>query len=87
MHPWRALEVDKVKAQLRILYRRGSESLLPIDCTLFSKSEATLQLGEPRLMLQWITSALTASRRAAVAANNLKRTMMAERALMQRWLV
>jgi hypothetical protein len=86
MHPRRVVEVDEIKAQLRVLYRRGSDSLLPIDHHLFSKSEATLQLGEPNLMLQWITSVLTASRRAAVATKNIEQTMTAERALMQRWL-
>jgi hypothetical protein len=83
MHPWRAAEVVGIKAQLRVLYRGGSDSLLPIDHHLFSKLEATLQLGEPNLMLQWITSVLTAYRRAAVATKNIKQTMTAERALMQ----
>jgi hypothetical protein len=86
MHPRRAVAVEEIKAQIRILYQRGSDSLLPIDRHLFSKSVATLQLGEPNLMLQWINSALTASRRAAVAADDLDRTMTAERSLMHRWL-
>ena len=87
MHPRRAEEVDDIKAQLRVLYRRGYDSLLPIDRHLFSKSEATLQKGEPKLMLQWINSVLTATRRAAVAANDLERTMHSERALMRNWLL
>jgi hypothetical protein len=86
MHPQSAAAVEEIKAQLRVLYQHGSNSLLPINCHLFSKSAATLQLGEPNLMLQWITSALTAFRRAAVATHNLERTMTAKRALMQRWL-
>jgi hypothetical protein len=85
MHPRWAAAIDKIKAQLRGLYRQ-ERNFLPIDRHLFLKSESTLLLGEPHLMLQWITSVITASWRAAAATNDLEQTMTAERALMQRWL-
>ncbi len=37
-------------------------------------------------MLQWITSVLNATRRAAQAKNDLEATMQSERALMKLWL-
>jgi hypothetical protein len=43
-------------------------------------------MGDPHLMLQWINLFLSSTRRAAVATEDLERTMTSERALMRRWL-
>ena len=86
MHPRRVADVEEIKAQLRDSYHCGRNSLLPIDQHLFSKSQATLLLGEPHLMQQWINLFLTATRRAAKATEDLERTMTSERALMRCWL-
>jgi hypothetical protein len=86
MHPRRAANMEEIKAQLRESYHCGRNSLLPIDPYLFSKAEASLLMGEPNLMLQWIYSFLTATRRAAVAEEDLERTMTSKRALMRCWL-
>jgi hypothetical protein len=86
MHPRRAGTTEEIRAQLPELYHCGSHSLLPIDRHLFSKPEATLLRGEPNLMLQWINLFLTATRRAAVTAEDLDLTMTSEGALMRRWL-
>jgi hypothetical protein len=86
MHPRRAATMEEIKAQLQESYRCGPNSLLSIDQHLFSKSEATLLLGEPHLMLQWIYLFLTATRRGVVAAEDLRRTMTSNRALMRHWL-
>ncbi len=86
MHSRRAANMEEIRAQLRELYGCGSHSLLPIDRHLFSKPEATLLTGEPNLMRQWIILSLTATRRAAVTAEDLDRTMTSECALMRRWL-
>jgi hypothetical protein len=86
MHPRRVAGVEEIKAQLRVSFLCGRNSLLPIDRHLFSKSEATLLMGDPRLMLQWINLFLTSTGRAAVATEDLERTMTSKRALMRRWL-
>jgi hypothetical protein len=86
MHPRRAANMEEIKAQLQESYGCGRNSLLPIDQHLFSKPEATLLMGEPNLLLQWIYLFLTATRRAAVAEEELERTMTSKRALMRRWL-
>ena len=86
LHPRRAAEVLDIKVQLQLLYRTGRKGFLTQDCLLFSKSEATLLKGDPSDMLQWITSVLNATRRAAQAKNDLEATMQSERALMKLWL-
>jgi hypothetical protein len=68
LHPRHAAEVLEIKAQLQSLYQTGSAGLLPQDNLLFFKQEAnTLLKGLPTEMLQWISSVLLASRRAALA--------------------
>jgi hypothetical protein len=88
MHPRRVTNMEEIKAQLWVSYRcRRKNSLLPIDRHLFSKSEATLLMGKPHLMLQWTNLFLAATRPAAVAKEDLERTMTSERALMHTsWL-
>jgi hypothetical protein len=86
LHPRRAAEVLDIKVQLQLLYRTGRKGFLTQDCLLFSKSEATLLKGDPSEMLQWITSVLNATRRAAEAQNDMEATMTSERALMKIWL-
>ncbi len=86
LHPRRAAEVIRIKVQLQLLYRKGRKPFLAQDRLLFSKSEATLLKGSPIEMLQWSTSVLNATRRAAAAKNDLEATMQAERDLMKRWL-
>jgi hypothetical protein len=86
MHPRRAADMEKIKAKLRDLYAKGYLHLLQIDHHLFSKSVETLQLGEPHLMLQWIHSHTTATRRAGAATEDLARNTTAQRDLMRRCL-
>ena len=86
LHPRRAAAVARIKAQLHLLYRTGSDGFLPQDKLLFSKSLPKLLKGSPSEMLQWITSALNATRRAADAKQDKTASMAAERALMTRWL-
>ena len=86
LHPRRAEEVARIKAKLQMLYRKGSTGLLSQDRLLFSKTKTKLLKGSPIEMLQWITSVLNATRRAATAKNDQEATMASERALMQRWL-
>jgi hypothetical protein len=86
LHPRRAAEVARIAAQLQLLYRKGCAGLLPHDRLLFSKPEAKLLKGSDLEMLQWITSVVNATRRAAVANDDLVATMNAERALMRGWL-
>ena len=87
LHPRRAADILTIKVKLQLLYRKGKEGFLPNDRLLFSKSEAKLLKGEPTEMLQWITSVLHASRRAAQAKQDEEATMNAERDLMKRWLI
>ncbi len=86
LHPRRAAEVIRIKVELQLLCRKGRKRFLAQDRLLFSKSEATLLKGSPIEMLQWSTSVLKATRRAAAAKNDLEATMQAERDLMKRWL-
>jgi hypothetical protein len=86
LHPRAAAAVIDIKVQLQLLYRNGSAGFLSQDKLLFNKSEATLLKGESSEMLQWITSVLNATRRAAQAKNDAYATMKTERALMKRWL-
>jgi hypothetical protein len=87
LHPRRAAEVARIAAQLQLLYRKGSAGLLPHDRLLFSKPEAKLLKGSDLEMMQWITSVVNDTRRAAVAIDDLVATMNAERALMRGWLM
>jgi hypothetical protein len=86
LHPRAAAAVMDIKVQLQLLYRKGKAGFLSQDKLLFSKSEEKLLKGEPTEMLQWITSVLNATRRAAQAKNDAEATMQDERALMKRWL-
>ena len=86
LHPRAAAAVIDIKVQLQLLYRKGNKGFLAQDKLLFSKSETTLLKGEPSEMLQWITSALNAKRRAAQAKNDEAATMQTERELMKAWL-
>jgi hypothetical protein len=86
LHPRRAAEVLAIKNKLRSLYRKGTTGFLPNDRLLFSKSEAKLLKGEPTEMIQWITSVLHASRRAAQATTDEDATMQSERDQMRGWL-
>ena len=86
-HSIRAAEVVRInKVQLQLLYRKGNAGLLSQDRLLFSKIEAKLLKGSPIEMLQWTTSVLNATRRAATAKNDLEAAIASERALMRRWL-
>jgi hypothetical protein len=86
LHLRAAAAVIDIKMQLQLLFRKGMEGFLLQDKLLFSKSEATLLKGEPKEMLQWITSVLNASRRAGQAKNDVEATMQVERDLMENWL-
>jgi hypothetical protein len=86
MPPRREADMEEIKAQLRASYLCGRNSLLSINRHLFSKSEATLLMGEPHLILQLFKTFLTATRGAAVATEDLERAMTSERALMRCWL-
>ncbi len=86
LHPRAAAAVVDVKVQLQLLYRKGHAGFLSQDRLLFSKSETKLLKGEAKEMLQWITSVLNATRRAAQAKNDAYASMQVERAIMQRWL-
>jgi hypothetical protein len=86
LHPRRAAEVMAIKVRLQMLYRQGRTAFLPQDGLLFAKTEETLLKGTPGEMLQWISSVVLASRRAAAAATDLELSMKSERNLMQRWL-
>ena len=86
LHPRAAAEVARIKVQLQLLYRKGRASLLAQDRLLFCKSEAKLLKGSPIEMLQWTTSVLTATRRAASAKHDQEATMASERSLMKQWL-
>jgi hypothetical protein len=86
LHPRRAAEVLAIKNKLRSLYRKGTTGFSPNDRLLLSKSEAKLLKGEPTEMIQWITSVLHASRRAAQAKTDEAATMQSERDQMRGWL-
>jgi hypothetical protein len=86
LHPRRAAEVAHIKVQLQILYRKGKTGLFSQDRLLFSKTEEKLLKGSPIEMLQWTTSVLNATRRAAMAKNDQEATVESERALMGCWL-
>ena len=86
LHPRAAAAVVDIKVQLQLLYRNGHAGFLSQDRLLFSKSETKLLKGEAKEMLQWITSVLNATRRAAQAKNDAYASMQVERAIMQRWL-
>ena len=86
LHPRAAAALLDTKVQLQLLYQKGHVGFLLQDKLLFSKSEHTLLQGEPTEMLQWITSVLNATRRAAQAKHDLDATMQSERTLMQNWL-
>ena len=86
LHPRAAAAVLDIKVQLQMLYRKGSTEFLSQDKLLFTKSEDTLLKGDSSEMLQWITSVLNATRRAAQAKNDAYATMKTERSLMKRWL-
>jgi hypothetical protein len=83
LHPRASAALADVKGQLQLLCRKGSGRFLSQDKLLFNKSEAKLSKGEASEMLQWITSVLNASRRAAQAKTDAEATMQVERDLMQ----
>jgi hypothetical protein len=86
-HPRAAAAVlIDIKVQLQLLFRKGQEGFLSQDKLLFSKSEGTLLKGEPNEMLQWTTSVLNASRRAAQVKNNVEAKMQVKQDLMKNWL-
>jgi hypothetical protein len=67
LHPRAAAAVVDVKVQLQLICRKGHAGFLSQDRLLFSKSETKLLKGEAKAMLQWITSALNATRRAGAS--------------------
>jgi hypothetical protein len=75
LHPRRAEEVLAIRTQLQLLYQKGQDRFLLQDCLLFTKTEATLLQGSPIEMLQWISSVLNATRRAAIVKDDLEATM------------
>ena len=87
LHPRRVLAIAEIQAQLRFLYQRGSDALLPMDRHLFAKSLTKLtQEQDEHLMQQWILSVLQATWRAASARADMEGYMQAKRALMRSWL-
>jgi hypothetical protein len=85
-HPRAAAAAIDIKVRLQFLHRKGKEGFLAQDKLLFAKTETKLLKGEPSEMLQWITSVLNATWRAAQAKNDEAATMQAERELMKAWL-
>lgn len=86
LHLRRAAEVARIKVQLQLSCRKGTRALLAQDHILFSKAESKLLGGSQIEMLQWTTSVLLATGRAAVAKDDQEATMRSERSLMKCWL-
>jgi hypothetical protein len=83
LHPRRAEALLAIQREVKQLYRKGRSRLLPHDGVVFAKSESTLAAGSDLQMLQWISSVLSTTRRAAQANNDLEATMQTERSLMK----
>ena len=86
LHPRAAAKVAHIRVQLQLLYWKGRACLLAQAGSSFVNRRPSSSKDLQSTMLQWTTSILTATSRAASAKHDQEATMASERSLMKQWL-